>query len=104
MKVSRLIKRRTVANEACDAGRVLVNGKPAKASVKVNNEMLRFYWSLGKDISLMHLDAKYGSGFYQIVSSDLKKILPDVHSFSVTNLKNMLTKNLSPTLKSNKSD
>ena len=35
MKVSRLIKRRTVANEACDAGRVLVNDKPAKASVNV---------------------------------------------------------------------
>ena len=30
-----MIKRRTVANEACDAGRVLVNGKPAKASVAV---------------------------------------------------------------------
>ncbi|MFV0341649.1 MAG: RNA-binding S4 domain-containing protein [Anaerocolumna sp.] len=41
LKVSRLIKRRTVANEACDAGRVLVNGKPAKASatVKVNDEI-----------------------------------------------------------------
>lgn len=35
LKVSRLIKRRTVANEACDAGRVSVNGNPAKASVKV---------------------------------------------------------------------
>ena len=35
LKVSRLIKRRTVANEACDAGRVLVNGKTAKASVMV---------------------------------------------------------------------
>ncbi len=35
LKVSRLIKRRTVANEACDAGRVLVNDKPAKASVAV---------------------------------------------------------------------
>ena len=35
LKVSRLIKRRTVANEACDAGRVLVNGKIAKASVSV---------------------------------------------------------------------
>ena len=35
LKVSRLIKRRTVANEACDAGRVLVNDKPAKASVPV---------------------------------------------------------------------
>lgn len=35
LKVSRLIKRRTVANEACDAGRVLVNGLVAKASQKV---------------------------------------------------------------------
>ena len=35
LKVSRLIKRRTVANEACDAGRVSVNGKPAKASLDV---------------------------------------------------------------------
>ena len=35
LKVSRLIKRRTVANEACDAGRVSVNGKPAKASQNV---------------------------------------------------------------------
>ena len=35
LKVSRLIKRRTVANEACDAGRVLVNGSVAKASTKV---------------------------------------------------------------------
>lgn len=34
-KVSRLIKRRTVANEACDAGRVLINDKPAKASAQV---------------------------------------------------------------------
>lgn len=35
LKVSRLIKRRTIANEACDAGRVTVNGKPAKASASV---------------------------------------------------------------------
>ncbi len=35
LKVSRLIKRRTVANEACDAGRVLVNEKPARASYEV---------------------------------------------------------------------
>lgn len=35
LKVSRLIKRRTVANEACDAGRVLLNDKAAKASANV---------------------------------------------------------------------
>ncbi len=36
LKVSRIIKRRTVANEACDAGRVLVNGKVAKAGLNIN--------------------------------------------------------------------
>lgn len=36
LKVSRLIKRRTIANEACDAGRVLINGKAVKASANVN--------------------------------------------------------------------
>lgn len=35
LKVSRIIKRRTVANEACDAGRVLVNGKVARASYEI---------------------------------------------------------------------
>ena len=35
LKVSRIIKRRTVANEACDAGRVTINGRPAKASYDV---------------------------------------------------------------------
>ena len=35
LKVSRIIKRRTIANEACDGGRVLVNDKPAKASLNV---------------------------------------------------------------------
>ena len=35
LKVSRIIKRRTVANEACDAGRVIINGKIAKASTGV---------------------------------------------------------------------
>ena len=35
LKISRLIKRRTIANEACDAGRVMVNNKPAKASTNV---------------------------------------------------------------------
>lgn len=60
-----------------------------KASMKVNDEMLRFYWALGRDIHEKSADAAYGSGFYQSVSMDLQEIFPDVHSFSVTNLKNM---------------
>lgn len=35
LKVSRIIKRRTVSNDACDSGRVCVNGKPAKAGYNV---------------------------------------------------------------------
>ena len=60
-----------------------------RAAMKVNDEMLRFYWSIGRDISAMHLDAEYGDGFYQAVSTDLQDVFPEVHSFSVTNLKYM---------------
>jgi len=51
LKVSRLIKRRTVANEACDAGRVLVNDRPAKASaqVKAGDVLLPFIEKPFKD-------------------------------------------------------
>lgn len=60
-----------------------------KAAVRVNSEMLQFYWSIGRDISQMELSAKYGSGFYKRLSSDLKEILPTVKSFSETNLRYM---------------
>ena len=52
LKVSRLIKRRTVANEACDAGRVLVNDKIARAStpVKVGDRITIAFG--GKDVSV----------------------------------------------------
>jgi len=51
--------------------------------------MLLFYWSIGKDIVELHNENKYGKSFYKKMSQDLKKILPDVKSFSVTNLKYM---------------
>jgi len=57
-----------------------------KAATKVNAEMLRFYWSLGKDIYEKDGSNNYGSGFYKKISSDLRSELPDVKSFSVTNL------------------
>lgn len=37
-----------------------------KAAVKVNNEVLKFYWELGRDIVGMDADNKYGSGFLQV--------------------------------------
>ncbi|MGN0341198.1 MAG: YhcG family protein [Roseburia sp.] len=60
-----------------------------KAVSKVNEEMLRFYWNLGRDISSIVNRAEYGSKFYENLSLDLKKELPDVKAFSVTNLKYM---------------
>ena len=60
-----------------------------KAASKVNEEMLLFYWNLGKDISRMNKLALYGSDFYSKISKDLRAELPDVKSFSVTNLRYM---------------
>lgn len=60
-----------------------------KAAVKVNEEMLHFYWSMGRDISNMSNTAKYGSKFYKTISNDLRDIFPDIKSFSPTNLKYM---------------
>lgn len=60
-----------------------------KAAVKTNSDMLRFYWSLGKDIVGLSEKNNYGSGFYKTISEDLKDIFPDIKSFSPTNLKYM---------------
>lgn len=58
LKVSRLIKRRTVANEACDAGRVLINGKPAKASANVKvGDILTIQFG-NKDVKVEILDVQ----------------------------------------------
>ena len=58
LKVTRLIKRRTVANEACDAGRVKINDKPAKAStdVKVGDKITIEFGN--KDVSVEVLDVR----------------------------------------------
>ena len=52
-----------------------------KAAIKVNADMLMFYWSLGRDISKMTVNVQYGNAFYKNVSDDLQEIFPDVHSF-----------------------
>lgn len=51
--------------------------------------MLRFYWSMGKDIAFLSENAGYGSNFYKTISTDLRDIFPDIKSFSPTNLKYM---------------
>ena len=60
-----------------------------KAAVKVNDEMLRFYWKLGKDLHDKKNEFSYGKSFYKTISGDLRRLLPEVKSFSETNLKYM---------------
>ena len=58
LKVTRLIKRRSVANDACDAGRVSINGKPAKTGteVKVGDKITIGFGN--KDVSVEVLDVQ----------------------------------------------
>ena len=59
LKISRLIKRRTVANEACDAGRVLVNDRPAQASAQVKaGDTIEIQFGGGKNVKVEVLEVK----------------------------------------------
>ena len=58
-----------------------------KAAVMVNSEMLRFYWSVGKDIAERQYDNRYGSHFYENLSRDLSLALNKKKGFSPTSLK-----------------
>lgn len=57
-----------------------------KAAVKVNTEMLKFYWSLGRDIVVLKAEARWGSKFMANLSRDLKERNPEATCFSPTNL------------------
>ena len=74
LKVSRLIKRRTVANDACDGDRIIVNGKTAKASYNVKPGDIITVTFGSKSVSVRVLEIKdttkksEASGMYEIVS------------------------------------
>ena len=58
-----------------------------KASIKVNQEMLSFYWDLGHDIVSRHAENKYGSKFYASISRDLQSLLPNIEGLSERNIR-----------------
>ena len=58
-----------------------------KAAIRVNSEMLRFYFNLGADIVNKKAESRWGDGFFANLSRDLQNELPGVRGFSVTNLK-----------------
>ncbi len=57
-----------------------------KAAVKVNTEMLEFYWAMGRDVSELYRHAKYGSDFFDCLSLDLKTEFPVHTRFSSANI------------------
>lgn len=61
----------------------------AKASVRVNDEMLRFYWSLGRDIVAMKVEEQWGKGIIDKLSLDMKAEFDNQQGFSVSNLRLM---------------
>jgi len=73
LKISRLIKRRTVANEACENGRVSINSKVAKPSTKVNEgDVIEI--TFGNKISKVrvleisvHVNKEYAKQLYEII-------------------------------------
>ena len=64
-------------------------GSQAKAAVRANTAVLEFYWSLGRDIVQRKAESKWGSGFFNQLSLDMRATFPDEKGFSVTNLKYM---------------
>lgn len=58
-----------------------------KAAVKVNTEMLEFYWEMGRDISRLYANAKYGTAFFDCLSLDLKAEFPNQNGFSSANIR-----------------
>lgn len=57
-----------------------------KAATFINKEMLKFYWSLGRDIVTMQAENKWGNKFFKKLSYDLKQVLPGIKGLSETNL------------------
>ena len=57
-----------------------------QAAMSVNRDMLLFYWFLGRDITLIKAESRWGSKFVDALSTDLRKELPDVKGFSRTNI------------------
>lgn len=58
-----------------------------KAAVRVNSAMLEYYWEMGRDISRLYANAKYGSAFFDCLSLDMKAEFPGQTGFSTTNIK-----------------
>ena len=85
--MSRLININTEYKEWLSEVKLRIKNSQIKAAVKVNNVMLRLYWSLGADICGKQLESEWGSGFFNQLSKDLMQEFPDATGFSPRNLR-----------------
>ena len=60
-----------------------------RAAVKANNEILEYYWNLGRDIVAKKAESKWGSGFFNQLSLDIRAMFPGEKGFSSANLRYM---------------
>ena len=60
-----------------------------RAAVRANSEVLEYYWELGRDIVAKKAESKWGSGFFNQLSHDMRAMFSNEKGFSVTNLKYM---------------
>ncbi len=61
----------------------------ARAIVKVNSEMLEFYWSVGRDLVALRAESRWGAGVVKQFALDMRETFPDSTGFSYTNVKYM---------------
>ncbi|MGB1316014.1 MAG: DUF1016 N-terminal domain-containing protein, partial [Chitinophagales bacterium] len=64
-----------------------IRNSQLSATLAVNAELIMLYWDLGKQIVEKQEEAKWGSGFLEDLSKDLKKEFPSIKGFSATNLR-----------------
>lgn len=84
--MSKLIKTDTSYAEWIKSVSLRFRQSQIKAAVKVNSELIRFYWELGRDIVEMKAEERWTENFWENLSRDLQTYLPGVKGFSITNL------------------
>ncbi len=60
-----------------------------KASIRVNTDMLEFYWSIGRDLVALRAEERWGAGVVRQFALDMQQAFPDITGFSLTNVKYM---------------
>lgn len=80
--MSKLIKTDNEYKSWIGSLKLRIRQSQIKAAVKVNTELIRMYWELGKDIVEMQSESKWGSSFFKDLSQDLKDVFPNMEGLA----------------------